>query len=93
MANIKRLHAIVTGNVQGVGFRYFVQKTALNLGLTGWVRNLSNGDVELEAEGEAAILESFLETVRTGHRWAHVSNIEATRFPDNKSYSDFEISD
>ena len=93
MANIKRLHAIVTGNVQGVGFRYFAQKTALNLGLTGWVRNLSNGDVELEAEGETAILESFLETLKIGHNWAHVNDIEVNWFKDKKNYSDFEITD
>ena len=93
MANIKRLHAIVTGNVQGVGFRFFVQKTALTLGLAGWVRNLSNGDVELEAEGDAAVLESFLGTLKIGHHWAQVSDVEVNWYKDNKNYSDFEITD
>ncbi|CUT02300.1 Acylphosphatase, partial [Candidatus Kryptonium thompsonii] len=45
-------HIIVKGLVQGVGFRWFVQKHANHLGLKGWTRNLSNGDVEIEVEGE-----------------------------------------
>ncbi len=44
-------HIIVRGLVQGVGFRYFAYRHAVNLGLTGWVRNLYNDDVELEVEG------------------------------------------
>ena len=92
MPIIKRLHAIVSGNVQGVGFRYFVQKTALKSGLAGWVRNLSNGDVELEAEGEQPKLDDFLATIRTGHPWAQVSDVAITRLEGSKKYDDFEIS-
>jgi hypothetical protein len=50
-----RLHAVVHGRVQGVGFRYFVMREARALGLSGWVRNQADGSVEVEAEG-AAIL-------------------------------------
>lgn len=57
----KRLHVFYSGYVQGVGFRYTVRNTASGLGLTGWVRNLSNGRVELVCEGEEKKLKIFLD--------------------------------
>jgi len=70
-----RLHAIIEGRVQGVGFRYFVQDTALELGLKGWVRNRWDGSVEVVAEGERARLEKLLSALRRGPRSAHVTNV------------------
>jgi acylphosphatase len=70
-----RLHAVVEGHVQGVGFRMFVQSTAISLGLKGWVRNLWDGNVEVTAEGEQVILEKFLVTLMQGPRGAHVINV------------------
>ena len=72
-----KVHAIIKGDVQGVGYRWFVEKTASAAGIDGWVRNLSDGSVEIEAEGLKEILENFLETLKTGHNWAHVNEIEA----------------
>jgi acylphosphatase len=65
---IQRLHAIVEGRVQGVGFRYFTQERAAFLGLTGWVRNRWQGTVELVAEGSKADLEILLKAIRRGPR-------------------------
>ena len=72
---ISRLHAVVEGHVQGVGYRMFVERTASSLGITGWVRNRSNGDVETITEGERDVLEKFLLTLQTGPRAAIVYNV------------------
>lgn len=63
MSNIERVHIIYRGNVQGVGFRFSVQRVAWNMALPGFVRNLSDGDVEVVSEGERARLESFMEAI------------------------------
>ncbi len=55
----KRLHVYYTGSVQGVGFRFTVERTANFLGLSGWVKNLDDGRVEAVVEGEESSLESF----------------------------------
>ena len=72
-----RVHAVVRGRVQGVGFRYFARRRALALGLTGWVRNRGDGGVELEAEGDRVALEAFLEALRQGPSASRVSSVDA----------------
>ena len=57
---LKRFHAIFSGRVQGVGFRFTAQAEAQHLGLCGWVRNLHTGEVEITAEGPKEDLEDFL---------------------------------
>lgn len=70
-----RVHILVTGRVQGVGFRYFTAMRARSLGLTGMARNLSNGQVEVTAEGTRAALEALIELVRDGPPGALVREI------------------
>jgi acylphosphatase len=70
-----RVHIIVEGLVQGVGFRWFVYRKAEALGLTGWVRNLYNGSVEIEAEGDRSLLEELIKEVKVGPRSARVTNL------------------
>lgn len=72
------LLAVVHGRVQGVGFRWFVQRHAEAAGLVGFVRNRQDGTVEFEAEGPVEILEAFLETVRRGPSMSRVTDIEVT---------------
>ena len=72
---------MVSGRVQGVGFRYSTQEVAVRLGLRGWVRNLSDGRVELEAEGDAAALDRLLEFLRAGPRMARVDGVEVSWLP------------
>lgn len=67
------LHVVVEGRVQGVGFRNFVQESAQTLGLSGWVRNVKEDQVEVWAEGAQADLDKLLEIVRRGPRSAYVS--------------------
>ena len=75
-SNFSRLHARVEGRVQGVGFRYFVQETAMSLGVSGWVRNRWDGSVEVLAEGERATLEQLLTALQRGPRMSFVSNVQ-----------------
>jgi len=72
---MKRLHAIVSGRVQGVGFRYFVKHAASELNLSGWVRNLTDGTVELEVEGPEEELEEFRQKLWKGPGLGRVDDI------------------
>ena len=74
--NMERLHAVVRGDVQGVGFRYFVQGKANQLGLRGWVRNNDDGTVEVVAEGDRAQLEELARALEAGPRMARVDRVE-----------------
>jgi len=67
-AETVRLHAIVKGRVQGVGFRAFTQQIAITNQLVGWVRNRWDGSVEVVAEGSREDLESFLKKLQRGPR-------------------------
>jgi len=86
-----RLHAIVEGRVQGVGFRYFVEETAVYLGLHGWVRNRWGGSVEVLAEGERPSLEKLLAALQRGPRAAFVSEVKAEWLPASGEFSRFFI--
>jgi acylphosphatase len=66
------VHIWVTGRVQGVGFRAFVQQAGTLFGLTGWVRNVSYDQVETVAEGRRDVVERFAEAVKTGPPAARV---------------------
>ena len=70
-----RVHLRVQGRVQGVGFRYFVLRRAQELGVTGWVQNLSSGDVEVEAEGTHDALRRLIERVHEGPAAARVDRV------------------
>lgn len=59
-------HAVVSGRVQGVGFRFFARRAAGETGVKGWVRNLPDGSVETLAEGEAEAVTRYLERLREG---------------------------
>ena len=59
----KRLHAYYSGDVQGVGFRYSAQRVAASLSLTGWVKNVKDGRVEIVCEGNDAPLKEFLQKI------------------------------
>jgi acylphosphatase len=73
---MERLHAVVWGDVQGVGFRWFLFGEGRRLGLSGWVRNNSDGTVELVAEGPRVDLEQLRITAETGPRHARVDHVK-----------------
>ena len=85
-----RVHLVIQGRVQGVGFRYYVMRRAQLLGLHGWVRNLSNGDVEIEAEGDHEALEKLHELVKSGPTSAHVSAVHARADEGPPRFTAFE---
>ena len=58
--------AVISGSVQGVGFRFFAERAAREAGVAGWVRNRPNGSVETVVEGEEAAVARYLERVRSG---------------------------
>ena len=84
--------AIVDGRVQGVFFRSFVQQNARKLGVTGYVRNLSDGTVEVVAEGEKSALESLLEHVREGPLSAKVNSVDVKWQEYAGKYPGFTVS-
>lgn len=86
-----RLHAIIKGTVQGVGFRAFVMEQATSLGLTGWVRNTYDGSVEVTAEGPRTSLEKLLDRLRMGPRMAYVSEVKQDWQPANGEFRYFNI--
>lgn len=71
----RRVHIIVQGRVQGVCYRMYTCEEARRLGLTGWVRNLRDGTVEVVAEGPADSLGNLAAWCRTGPSYARVTNL------------------
>lgn len=86
-----RLSGTVTGMVQGVSFRWFVQRRATDLGLAGYVRNHRDGSVEFVAEGPRADLERLLDAVRIGPSAAVVENVDTQWSPPAGEFYRFEI--
>ena len=71
----------ILGHVQGVGFRYFVMQKAENYGITGFVKNQSNGNVYIEAEGEYEQLELFIRDCKQGPSHAWIEKVEVQYCP------------
>jgi len=72
---MKRARLVVSGLVQGVGFRMFVERTAGKLGISGWVRNLPDGTVEIEAQGPETLVEELARRAAKGPSGSVVSGI------------------
>ena len=87
---IRAKHYLIRGRVQGVGYRYFVLEAAERLGVTGYARNLSTGEVEVHAEADEVTLERFKLELERGPRMARVNGIEESDVPGG-SYSSFLI--
>jgi len=92
MADVKkRIHVIVEGRVQGVFFRAFTRDAALNLGLSGWVRNRPNGSVEAIVEGEETAVEKMLQWFNQGSPNSIVEKVYATEESPLGDSGTFEI--
>ena len=74
--NLIRKHVIFKGRVQGVGFRYYCWGLAGRMKLTGWVRNLYNGDVEMEVQGDPKDIEMYLYKIKQGDSFIRVDEME-----------------
>ncbi len=86
-----RLHAIVEGHVQGVGFRYYVLNCAQQLNLTGWVRNTHEGNVEVIAEGKRADLNDLLDALKQGPRMSFVARVREDWEPARGEFRLFDV--
>lgn len=87
----ERLHAIVYGRVQGVGFRAFAARNAQKLGLTGWVRNRFNGTVETVAEGDHALLERYLRDLKSGPGPSNVTQVDQDWSQATMEFDGFKV--
>ena len=88
---VKRFHVIIEGKVQGVLFRATAREQARALGIKGFAKNLPDGSVELDAEGEEISLRDFLVWCRNGPPGARVDNVDVSWKPPNGLGGDFVI--
>jgi acylphosphatase len=89
--DLMRVHVFAGGRVQGVAYRFYAEKIAARLDVTGWVRNLADGRVEVLAEGSAAHIEAFLERLREGPSLARVDIFEVRRESATGEFNDFRV--
>lgn len=88
---MQRLHLIIRGRVQGVGFRRATLKEAHRLGLKGWVRNRFDGSVECLAEGNRATLERFERWCHDGPLFAEVREVEVEWLEGKEEFEQFSV--
>ena len=88
---VRALHAIVRGRVQGVGFRYAAVREASRLGVRGTVRNTDDGCVEVVAEARDDRLALFLSWLEKGPPGAHVRKVDVIYRPPSGAYAGFEV--
>ena len=86
-----RAKVLVTGHVQGVGYRAFARHAALRRSLVGGVRNLDSGQVEADVEGEKRPIEEFVRELKIGPPGARVQQVQVEWSPISGRFSDFQI--
>ncbi|MBN2600479.1 MAG: acylphosphatase [Candidatus Marinimicrobia bacterium] len=88
-----QIHAeiVINGMVQGVGFRYFTQRLARQFNLPGYVKNMPNGNVLCEVEGDEDIVRDFIKDLKIGPSFSYVSGVDINTSPDLFGYTSFEV--
>jgi acylphosphatase len=89
--NAKTVEAIVSGKVQGVGFRYFVKTHADSLGVNGYAMNLANGQVQVVMQGEEDDIQSLIKLLEQGTRFASVGSVECLEVQSSEVFGGFGI--
>ncbi len=89
--SLHKVELLISGVVQGVGFRYFTYRIAQQLELTGWVRNLPDGRVHAVAEGARGPLEDLIKQLRMGPHYGTVTGVDVTWREPTAKYRSFEI--
>jgi acylphosphatase len=84
-------HLLISGLVQGVGYRWFVMRKANEYNLKGYVRNLYTDEVEVEVEGNRGVIQEFIKELRIGSRSAHVTDIKIQWGNYQGKYKNFDI--
>ena len=90
-SDIKRKAGRAVGRVQGVGFRYFVMNSAKAVGVTGWVKNMRDGSVTMELQGDAETIEQLTAKIKAGDNWIRVNSLELTDLPVVEGEKDFAV--
>jgi len=85
------MYLVISGRVQGVGFRYFVRQKALEMQISGWVKNTSDGKLEIEAEGENQNLDAFIEWMRIGPSRAIIRSFSNSEITPIRNFTNFII--
>jgi acylphosphatase len=91
MENPRRMHVWITGRVQRVFFRMETQRSAKNIGVTGWVRNLRDGRVEVVMEGPVEKVARMVDWCRKGPSLAHVTHLEQVEEVYTGEFDDFRV--
>lgn len=86
-----RYSILVKGRVQGVGFRYFVQLLSGQYNLTGWVKNLDNGNVQIEIQNLPCNIDIIIEKLKKGNRFSKVDDIDIEEIPEILNEKKFKI--
>lgn len=88
---MKQVRVIISGDVQGVGFRAWTRAQAKNLGLAGWVKNREDGSVEATAEGDSGSLDEFVKRCQQGPQVAWVKHVDVTWSSATGEFTGFEV--
>ena len=91
VVNVKTYEVVLSGRVQGVGFRYFVESIAGKYDICGYVRNTYNNQVEIICQGEDEDIKNFIDEVKKGPTFSAVTDIKINEIDNSKKYSIFEI--
>lgn len=91
MSDLRRAKIIVSGLVQGVGYRYFVMRHADNLNLKGYTQNLFTGDVLTEVEGDFGLINEFIKQLKIGPMKSHVTNCSVEWSENKNEFKRFEV--
>ena len=88
---LKRLHVLFKGRVQGVGFRYTAESIAHRLELTGWVKNLTDGRVELVCEGPKEKIEALFSEIQASSLGRHIKAVDCRWEEPTNKFKDFRV--
>jgi acylphosphatase len=89
--NIETYNLLLSGRVQGVGFRYFTQARAMQYNIKGYVRNTFDDKLEVVCQGEPVNLDKFMLEVKNGPSFSHITNVEMEEIKDSPIYGSFGI--
>jgi acylphosphatase len=88
--DIIQKHIFISGRVQGVGFRAFTRKEASSRGITGWVKNLADGRVEIKIQGEREDIKDMIRRIKEGPSFARVNDVEVSD-EEIENFDRFEV--
>ena len=86
-----RVHVVVSGEVQGIGYRAFIKRRAQSIGIIGWIRNLEDGNVEAVFQGESDIIEEIIAVCNRGPVFARVKNVQVFKEEPRDNLTNFSI--